>query len=110
MSHISSSKDTQSFTFSALCNILSDSFAICRTKEFPGCGSYYYSEIKSAKWENRPIHVLKSSLHILDGKIENLTRLEKKKIIIQALSDFTFRNIPDSDAKMYCKDMRWVIV
>lgn len=110
MSHISSSKDTQSFTFSALCNILSDSFAICRTKEFPGCGGYYYSEIKCFRWENRSIHVLKSSLDVLEGKIKNLTKLEKKKIITQALIDFAFRNIPDSDAEMYCKNMRWVIV
>ena len=101
--------ETQTFTFSALVDILSDSFAICRTKEFPGCGSYYYSEIKSAKWENRCINVLQSNLHILNGKIDNLTKQQKKKLITRALSDFTHRNFPTSDADMLCKDMRWKI-
>lgn len=106
----SSYLDIQSFTFSALCDILSDSFAVCRTEEFPRCGDYYYCEIKSAKWENRSINVLQSSLNVLDGKIENLTKLEKRKIITRALSDFAFRNIPVCDAEMLCNNMRWVIV
>ena len=100
----------QTFTFSALSEILSDSFSMCKTKEFPRCGDYYYCEIKSAKWENRCINILQKSLDVLDGKIENLTKLEKKKLITKALSDFAFHNIPVCDAEMLCKDMRWVIV
>jgi len=100
----------RTFTFSALCDILSDSFAICRTNEFPRCGSYYYSEIKTAKWENRPINVLEKSLDVINDKIDALDINSKKKIITRALSDFAHRNIPSSDAEMLCKNMRWVIV
>lgn len=109
MSNQSSYQDN-SFTFSALCDILSDSFAICRTKEFPGCGNYYYCEIKSAKWEKRPIRVLQSSLDVISDKIDGVTIQYKKKIITRALSDFAYHNIPDCDAEMLCKDMRWIIV
>lgn len=100
----------QTFTFSALVDILSGSFAICRTKEFPGCGSYYYNEIKSAKWENRCIIILQKSLDVLSNKINNLSTTEKKKLIIRALRDFAYRNIPASDAEMLCKNMEWIIV
>lgn len=105
-----SSQDVRTFTFSALCDILSDSFAICRTSEFPGCGSYYYSEIKTAKWENRPINVLEKSLDVINDKIDGLTILSKKKIITRALIDFAYRNIPSSGVEMLCDNMRWIIV
>ncbi len=100
----------EKFTTSALVDILADSFAICRTKEFHGCGSYYYNEIKLSKLENRPIKVLQKSLNVLDGKIDNYSIKEKGNLITRALNNFTYRNIPSSDAKGYCKNMRWLIV
>ncbi len=99
----------KTFTFSALADILSDSFATHRTPEFPGCGDYYYFEIKSALWENRCISVLQKNLDVIGDKISNFTIIQKKKLITQALSNFAFRNIPDCDAMPICKSMRWKI-
>jgi len=101
---------SEKFTFSALVDILSGSFTVCRTHEFPGCGDYYYFEIKSALWENRCINVLSHNLNAISDKIRNFTIHEKKKLITQALSDFAFRNIPDCDAIHICKNMRWKII
>jgi hypothetical protein len=89
---------------------LSDSFAICRTQEFPGCGNYYYCEIKSAKWENRCVNVLQDSLDVIGDKINNFTIIEKTKLITKALRDYAFRNIPYGDAVVYAENMRWKIV
>ena len=100
----------QTFTFSALSDILSDSFATHKTHEFSACGSYYYSEIKSAKWENRCIRVQQCNLDAVSDKITHLTIIEKKKLITRALCDFTFRNIPYCDAVGYSENMRWKIV
>ncbi len=100
---------SQTFTFSALTDILSDSFAICRTAEFPGCGNYYYCEIKSALWEKRCVIVLQYNLDAINDKINGFTIIQKRKLITQALSDFAFRNIPDCDAIHICKSMRWKI-
>ena len=102
--------ESRSYTFSALADILSDSFALTRTAQFSGCGSYYYNEIKCAKWENHSIRVLEKSLEALNGKIDNLDVLEKRNLISRALKDFAFRNIPATDVEMLCKDMEWVIV
>ncbi len=99
----------KTFTFSALADILSDSFAICRTAEFPGCGDYYYCEIKSALWENQCIIILQHNLDAISDKINNFTIIEKKKLITRALSNFAFRNIADCDAIHVCKNMRWKI-
>lgn len=98
------------YTFSALTDILSDSFAVCRTPKFPACGDYYYSEIKCNKWEKRSIKVLRYDLEVLNGKIDNLTIIEKKKLITESLKSFADRNYPDTDAESLCKDMRWIIV
>jgi len=110
MIYLDNTSQIKTFTFSALADILSDSFAICRTSEFPECGNYYYNEIKTAKWENQPIKVLQNSLDVIDDKIDGLTDLSKKKLITRALIDFTHRNIPSSDAEMLCNNMRWIIV
>ena len=101
---------TNTYTFSALVDILSDSFAVCRTNEFPGCGNYYYSEIKCNKWEKRSINVLRYDLEVLNGKIDNLTIIEKKKLITESLKRFAYRNYPGTDAESLCNNMRWVIV
>ena len=98
------------FTFSALCDILCNSFSICRTEEFSGCGDYYYKEIKSSKWEDRAVRVLSESLDVLDGKITHFTIQNKKKLISQSLKEYAYRNIPYSDATELCKNMRWIIV
>lgn len=102
--------DSQTYTFSALADILSDSFALTRTEEFPGCGNYYYNEIKCAKWENRAIRVLEKNLDVLNGKIDNLDHLQRRNLITKALKEFAFRNIPDNDTEMLCKHMEWLIV
>ena len=102
--------EVKTFTFSALVDILKNSFSICRTSKFPRCGDYYYNEIKEAKWENRTIRILESSLNVLNDIINDTTITNKKKIITRALRDFTFYNMPDIEAENLCKDMRWKIV
>jgi len=98
-----------SFTFSALADLLSNSFGMYKDEKFPAPGNYYYNEIKSAKFFDRCVIVKESSLDIISDKIEGFSTLQKKKLIVRGLSDFAHRNIPTCDAEMLCCNMRWKI-
>ncbi len=100
----------QTFTLSALVDLLSNSFASYKTEKSNTPGNYYYSQIKTAKIQNKSILVKLDSLDIIEDKVDTLTITQKKRLISRALIDFANRNIPDDDAKMFCKNMRWTIV
>lgn len=98
-----------SFTFSALADLLANSFSMYKDDEFPITGNYYFNEIKSAKYSGHCITVKIASLQVLEDKVDGFTILEKKKVIVRALKDFARRNIPGTDTEMFCNSMRWKI-
>lgn len=101
---------TQTFTLSALTDILSDAMSMYKDECNSSPGNYFYIEIKSFHFENRCINLKKSVLDCLEGKIDNFSQNQKKNLIIRALKQFAYRNIPDSDAEMFCKGLRFKIV
>ena len=54
---------TQTFTLSALTNMLSDAMSMYKDDCNSSPGNYFYKEIKSFHFENRCINLKKSVLH-----------------------------------------------
>ena len=89
------SNNYDTFTNSALSDLLSDAFSKNRDEDNTP-GKYYYSEIKRAMYEDRPMIIKNSSLSVLQGKMGDRGIREKSKIITRALGDFCSRNMCDS--------------
>jgi hypothetical protein len=98
------------YTFSALADMLKEQFSLYKNDEFPSPGMYYYTEIKSYHFQDRCINVKKSTLDVLEGKVNDLSLKGIQMLIIKALKIFAHANMPVSDADWFTKEMKFKIV